>query len=99
MADDQIIASCKDALRIPPDVADYDSEIADLVFSARAALRAGGVSARKIDKADDGAINLAIKVFVKANFGMDNPDSEKLQESFDHLVTMLKGSSEYGGAS
>lgn len=99
MADDQIIASCKDALRIPLDVADYDSEIADLVFAARVALRAGGVSAQKVDEADDGFINLAIKVFVKANFGMDNPESEKLRESFDHLVTMLKGSSEYGGAS
>ena len=99
MADDQIIASCKDALRIPPDVADYDSEIADLVFAARAAHRPGGVASNLVDKADQGAINLAIKVFVKANFGMDNPDSEKLQGSFDHLVTMLKGSSEYGGAS
>ena len=95
----KLLDACREALRIPADCTDFDAEIEDLIEAARAAMRAGGVSAQKIDKADDGAINLAIKVFVKANFGMDNPESEKLRESFDHLVTMLKGSSEYGGAS
>lgn len=91
--------ACREALRIPAGCTDYDGEIDDLIDSARAALRAGGVSKEKAADESDGSVRLAIKVWCKANFGMDNPDAERYAQSFETLVTMMRGSGEYGGGS
>lgn len=87
--------ACRDALRIPAGCTDYDGEIDDLIDSARSALRAGGVRAEKAADDSDGTIRLAIKVWCKANFGMDNPDHERFMQSFETLVTQMHGSVEY----
>lgn len=92
-----VIDACRDALRIPADVHDYDVEIEDLIAAARAAMRAGGVSPKMANDDADGTVRLAIKVFCKAHFGMDNPDAERYARTFDELVTTMHGSSVYGG--
>ena len=92
-----VIDACRDALRIPADVYDYDVEIEDLIAAARAAMCAGGVSPKMASDDADGTVRLAIKVFCKAHFGMDNPDAERYARTFDDLVTMMHGSSVYGG--
>lgn len=94
----QMLDACRDALRIPADVTDYDDEIADLIDAARAAMRAGGVSVDKSQDDSDGTVRLAIKVFCKANFGMDNPDADRYMHTFEELVTLMHGTSAYGGA-
>ena len=43
----------------------------------------------------DPLIKRAIIVYVKANFGWDNPDAERLQKSYDMLKTHLALSAEY----
>ena len=43
----------------------------------------------------DPLIKRAIIVYVKANFGWNNPDAEKLQQSFRMLETHLALSAEY----
>lgn len=95
---EQMLDACLDALRIPADVTDYDDEIADLIDAARAAMRAGGVSVDKSQDDSDGTVRLAIKVFCKANFGMDNPDADRYMHTFEELVTLMHGTSAYGGA-
>lgn len=95
---EQMLDACRDALRIPADVTDYDDEIADLIDAARAAMRAGGVSVNKSQDDSDGTVRLAIKVFCKANFGMDNPDADRYMHTFEELVTLMHGTSAYGGA-
>lgn len=95
---EQMLDACRDALRIPADVTDYDDEIADLIDAARAAMRAGGVSVDKSQDDSDGTVRLAIKVFCKANFGMDNPDADRYMHTFEELVTLMHGASAYGGA-
>lgn len=100
MAEKQgMLDACREALRIPADCIDFDAEIADLIDAARAAMRAGGVSDAKADDDQDGTVRLAVKVYCKANFGMDNPDADRLSQSFDDILTMMHGSSEFGGAS
>lgn len=96
---EQMLDACRDALRIPADVTDYDAEIEDLIDAARAAMRAGGVSAEVADDDSDGTVRLAIKVFCKANFGMDNPDADRYAHTFEELVTLMRGASDYGGDS
>lgn len=95
----KLLDACREALRIPADCTDYDAEIEDLIEAARAHLRAGGVSDEKAADDSDSTVRLAIKVYCKANFGMDNPDADRLAQSFDDILTMMKGSSEFGGAS
>ena len=80
----KLLDACREALRIPADCTDFDSEIEDLIEAARAAM---------------GTVRLAVKVYCKANFGMDNPDTDRLAQSFEELLTMMRGSSEFGGAS
>lgn len=99
MADElkEIVASCRDALRIPAECSDYDEEIEDLISAARSALRAGGVSPDKANDDADGSVRVAIKVYVKANFGMDNPDHDRLSVSFEDMLTRMSGDSAYRG--
>lgn len=100
MADETtMLDACRAALRIPADCTDYDEEIADLIEAARAAMRAGGVSAEKASDDSDGTVRLAVKVFCRAHFGMDNPDADRLALTFGDILTMMRGSSEFGGAS
>lgn len=87
-----LTAACRAALRIPDDCTVYDDEIADLISAARAALVAGGVDSGIAESSDDASVRVAIKVYVKANFGMDNPDAERLMRSFAEMLCRMAGS-------
>ena len=100
MANDKkadVLAACRSALRIPADCTAYDEEISDLVSAARSALVAGGVSAAMANNDDDASVRVALKTYVKANFGMDNPDAERLMRSFGEILCRMAGSTEHGG--
>ncbi len=94
-AKEKLLDACRAALRIPAFVNDYDEEISDVIEAARAELVAGGVADAKAHDDSDGRVRLAIKVYVKANFGMDNPDSERFMKSFDAMLTSMSGDSAY----
>lgn len=96
-AKSKLLDACRAALRIPDFVNDYDEEISDVIEAARAELVAGGVSDVKAHDDEDGRVRLAIKVYVKANFGMDNPDAERFMKSFDAMLTSMSGDSAYNG--
>jgi hypothetical protein len=90
-----LTAVCRSALRIPDDCTIYDDEIADLMSAARSALVAGGVAKAKAESDDDASVRVAIKTYVKANFGMDNPDAERLMRSFAEMLCRMAGSTEH----
>lgn len=96
-AKSKLLDACRAALRIPAFCNDFDEEIADVIDAARAELVAGGVSDAKAHDDEDGRVRLAIKVYVKANFGMDNPDAEKFMRSFETMLTSMSGDSAYNG--
>ena len=73
-----ILEKVKLALRIRSNA--YDIDIYDLIESAKLDLSISGV--KKIDE-EDPLIQQAIKTYCKANFGLDNKDSEKYQKSYD----------------
>lgn len=78
------------ALRIKSSA--FDEEITDLIESAKLDLSLAGVS--KIDEKDPLIIQ-AIKTYCKANFGLDNKDSEKYQKSYDLLKQHLSLCGDY----
>ena len=88
-----ILDDIKIALRISNTA--YDSEINDLVAAARADLKLSGILESKVNDDTDPLIKRAITVYVKAHFGWNNPDTERLQQSYDMLKCHLALSQEY----
>ncbi|MRX82252.1 DNA-packaging protein [Eggerthella guodeyinii] len=93
-----ILDACRAALRFAG-CTDYDEEVSDLIGAARAKMRAGGVSGEKSEDDADPLVRIAIKTYVKANFGMDNPDATRYAEAFESYVTQMKCTAEYGARS
>lgn len=85
-----MLDSIKTTLRISNTA--FDIEILDLIDAAKMDLKISGVN--KIDY-DDPLIKRAIIVYVKANFGWDNPDAERLQESYNMLKQHLSLAGDY----
>lgn len=73
----------------------HDSEIADLIGAARADLLLGGIVASKAESESDALIRRAVFLYVKAEFGLDNPDAEKYRSSYETLKRHLQLSDEY----
>lgn len=92
-----LIDDVKNDLRIKS--ASYNSEITELIESAGADLVLSGVLQSKIDTIStltpDTLIVRAIKLYCKANFGLDNADSEKYQAAYTALKMHLTLSQEY----
>ena len=64
----------------------FDVELLDLIEAAKTDLLIAGVT--KNDE-DDPLIKRAIILYCKANFGLDNKDSEKYQNSYENLKEKL----------
>lgn len=79
-----MLESIKLALRIKSSA--FDTEIKDLIEAAKLDLSISGI---KNTKETDPLIQQAIKTYCKANFGLDNNDSEKYQKSYDMLKQHL----------
>lgn len=87
-----MLEDVKTVLRISNNA--YDAEIEDLIEAAKMDLILSGVHESKIVETDP-LIKRAIMVYVKANFGWNNPDAEKLQHSYNMLKIHLALSQEY----
>jgi len=90
-----ILQAAKLALRITSANTSYDTEIQDLIDSASADMIESGVSSSKAYSYDDPMIRRAVITFCKANFGWDNPDAERLGQSFAAQVTKIAVTPEY----
>lgn len=88
----QLLVDIKQCLRISS--ASYDTEILDLIEAAKADMKLSGVLAEKINESDS-LIKRAITIYVKANFGFENPDYEKLIQAYNSLKNHLTLSQEY----
>ena len=71
----------------------YNTEITDLINACKDDLTLSGV--KTTDDTDD-LIKRCINLYVKANFGWDNPDAERLMKSYDMLKSHLALSADYG---
>lgn len=69
-----------------------DVEINDLIEACKIDLSISGV--KKIELTDP-IIQRAIILYCKANFGLDNKDSDKYQRSYDLLKQSLKLCGDY----
>jgi uncharacterized phage protein (predicted DNA packaging) len=87
-----MLESVKRALRVT--ISDFDEEIQDLIDAAKRDLEIAGVAKDKIVDTDK-LIKRAIITYCKANFGYDNPEAERFQQSYDMLKQHLSLSYDY----
>lgn len=85
-----MLESIKLALRIKSSA--FDEEIIELIESSKIDLKISGITNIK---EEDPLIRQAIKTYCKANFGLDNKDSEKYQSSYDMLKQHLSLCGDY----
>ncbi|MFR2388039.1 head-tail connector protein [Intestinibacter bartlettii] len=85
-----MLNNIKLALRISTD--SFDEELRDLINACKSDLKLSGIT--NIDE-DDSLIKRAIILYCKANFGLDNKDSEKYNKSYDLLKQHLALSGDY----
>src|SRR5690606_35449581 len=88
-----LLDDIKVAMRITTDV--FDGELHDLIAAAQSDLKLSGVDPTKAEDDTDPLIKRAITTYVKANFGYDNPEAERFQQSYDMLKAHLTLSAEY----
>ena len=105
-----LLSSIKKSLRISTDDTDFDDEITDLILQAIDDLKASGVkpdafnnygskdsNENTIDTIDDGNIKQAITLYVKAYFGIENPDKEWYIDRYQYKKSELCNQvSQYG---
>ena len=72
-----------------------DGEIKDCINAARGSLIRGGVLPERATDENDPLVKKAISNYVKAEFGLDNPDSEKYRAAFAEQKADLAMASEY----
>lgn len=87
-----MLEKIKQSLRIKSSA--FDLEIIDLIESAKLDLQISGIDKSKITNSDP-LILQAIKLYCKANFGLDNKDSDKYQLSYNLLKQSLALCSDY----
>lgn len=67
----------------------FDSELTDLINAARADMVLGGVLEDRASDESDPLVLRAVATYVKAEFGLDNDDSEKYRAAYSELKTRL----------
>lgn len=92
-----MLEDVKLALRITNDA--YDDEVNDLIESALMDLVQSGIFIDPVEfdtkTTTDPLIKQAIKVYAKANFGIDNPNADRFHDSYVMLKQHLALSGDY----
>ncbi|MDD5589474.1 MAG: hypothetical protein PHP92_05440 [Candidatus Nanoarchaeia archaeon] len=87
-----ILDDVKISLRISTTITAYNTEINDLISACKADLALSGI----YNTSDtDTLVKRAIMTYVKANFGYNNPDSDRLRNAYESLKNHLTLSQDY----
>ena len=90
---DSYLTSIRQYMRITSTA--FDPEIKDLINAARADLVLGGVLEAKANDETDPLIKKAVTTYVKAEFGLDNEDADRLRASYKEQRNGLSLSDSY----
>ena len=77
----------KNSLRISGN--DFDEEINSLIKAAKEDLKTSGIASTYLADTNNNLVKNAIMNYCKAEFGFDNPDSEKFRRAYDNLKAKL----------
>jgi len=86
-----MLEKVRKALRITNEY--FNDELNDLIDAALADMELSGIKANAMT--DDKLISRAVTLYSKAQFGLENKESEKYQESYESLKRHLALSEDY----
>lgn len=89
-----LVYDIKPKLRITTDDPEIIAEVQDLIDECKADLQLAGVEPTKIIDTDP-LIKRAVTTYCKAYFGYDNPDADRLRESYNAFKAHLTLSADY----
>lgn len=75
----------------------FDEDVQDMIDSAREELVQSGVDRDVAESDNDPLITIAIKSYVKANFGIDSPNAYRFRSSFESIKRHLSMAGDYNG--
>jgi hypothetical protein len=87
--------SIRQYLRINNPPPGIDEEIADKISAAREDLILAGVLPSKANDESDSLIKQAVGLYCKAEFGLDNTDSDKFRAAYETVKARLTLSDAY----
>lgn len=90
-----LLDAARAALRISAENKEFDAEIKTLIDAAKRRMALAGVSSDVIDDDTDPLVRLGAIVYVRANFGLDNPEAERLGQSFEDILCQMALSGHY----
>lgn len=92
---DEFIKEIRGFLRITIDDPVINNEIVTHINACKKDLMRNGITSTKANDEKDSLIKTAILLYCKAEFGLDNKNYEKYQNSYETLRTELAMTSEY----
>ncbi|CUW10535.1 hypothetical protein C122C_0815 [Leuconostoc gelidum subsp. gasicomitatum] len=94
---DKLFQKAKVAVRSTFDDEELDMELNDLIIAARDDLRVFGLveKAKSSETVDSSLITQAILLYVKANWGYDNPDAARFGTLYQQLKDKLSVSTQF----
>lgn len=91
-----LVEEAKATLRITSDDEGLNAEINTLISAARADLESSGVAGYLACAPEpEGLVRSAILLYVKANFGYDNADADRLTEHYEAAKRHLTSADEF----
>lgn len=90
-----MLDAIKSALRVSTNDPGITMEIQDLMDACRLDLIQSGVSKIKANDEEDALIKRAITVYCKGNYGYDNPDADRFNDSYVMLKQHLSLAGDY----
>lgn len=85
-----MLENVKKALRVTSSA--FDEEVKELIESAKMDLKIAGIT---VSDSPDALVRRAITIYCKANFGYENPDADRFQDSYVMLKQHLSLSGDY----
>ena len=87
-----MLSKVKLALRVSTNA--FDGEIENLINACKKELELSGIASSNISESDEMIIQ-AVIMYCKANFGFDNAEAERYQNSYNSIKTFLVTNNSY----
>lgn len=90
---EKLLARARRAVRVSE--ADFDAELMDLINAAQADLNNGGVLRKYAYSWRDPLVLRAVITYVKAHFGVDNPEADRFAAAYADMRSDLMTTKRY----
>ncbi len=92
---EEFMKKARGRLRITINDEVINAELEQLIISCKRDLVRNGITSKKANSEEDGLITMAVFLYLKSEFGLDNKNYEKYRNSYEILRTELALTDDY----